>query len=128
MPTDLFTISSLEIAASLESRAAEIAAAAKLYQKLPRTATTSLRAWRASWRRSTTIGAPSSVNATRRPPVADPDRTLMLLREIRDDIRLMRARMDLEFSEIHDRLRRIDERMDGFIHRLEKVENAKASQ
>lgn len=60
--------------------------------------------------------------------MADPDRTLMLLREIRDDIRLMRARMDLEFSEIHDRLRRIDERMDGFIHRLEKVENAKASQ
>ena len=50
--------------------------------------------------------------------MADPDRTLMLLREIRDDIRLMRARMDLEFSEIHDRLRRIDERMDGFIHRL----------
>lgn len=35
MPTDLFAITSLEIAASLESRAAEIAAAAKLYQKLP---------------------------------------------------------------------------------------------
>lgn len=58
-----------------------------------------------------------------------PDRTLLILREIRDDMRTMNARMTamdgrmtFEFSEIHDRLRRLDERIDGFIRRIEILE------
>lgn len=45
--------------------------------------------------------------------------TLLLLREIRDEQRLMRARMTFEFSEIQDRLRRIEERLDARVERLE---------
>ena len=44
--------------------------------------------------------------------MAEPDRTLLVLREIRDEIRSMSARMTFEFSEIHDRLRRLDERIE----------------
>jgi hypothetical protein len=53
------------------------------------------------------------------------DRTLLVLREIRDEQRLMRQRMTLEFSEIQDRLRRIDERIDGFMARIERLEEAR---
>jgi hypothetical protein len=50
------------------------------------------------------------------------DHTLMVLREIRDELHAMRRRMDAEFSELTDRLRRIDERLDGFIIRIERLE------
>ena len=47
--------------------------------------------------------------------MVDPDRTLLILNEIRAEIRAMRAQMTSEFSEIHDRLRRMDERLDGLV-------------
>lgn len=56
--------------------------------------------------------------------MGDPDRTLIVLREIRDEIRSMNGRMTFEFSEIHDRLRRLDERLDGFVTRIERLEDA----
>jgi hypothetical protein len=52
------------------------------------------------------------------------DRTLLILNEIRAELRRMDARLDREFSEVHDRLRRLDERIDGFIPRLEKLEES----
>ena len=58
--------------------------------------------------------------------MANPDRTLLILNEIRAELRRMNARMDLEFSEIRDRLQRIDERIDGFAGRVEKLEKAKS--
>lgn len=54
--------------------------------------------------------------------MVEPDRTLLILNEIRAELRAMNARMTLEFSEIHDRLRRIDERIDGFFTRVEALE------
>jgi len=63
--------------------------------------------------------------------MAEPDRTVLILNEIREDIRDIKGdlkridrRMDHEFSEIHDRLRRLDERIDGFIGRVERLERA----
>jgi hypothetical protein len=53
------------------------------------------------------------------------DRTLLLFREIRDELKSINRRMDHEFSEIRDRLQRVDERIDGFIIRVEKLEEAK---
>jgi hypothetical protein len=52
----------------------------------------------------------------------EPDRTLLILNEIRAELRALNARMTFEFSEIHDRLRRIDERIDGFVTRVEVLE------
>jgi tetrahydromethanopterin S-methyltransferase subunit G len=53
--------------------------------------------------------------------MVDPDRTLLILNEIRGELRWINTRLDsidrrldFEFSEIHDRLRRLDERIDGF--------------
>jgi tetrahydromethanopterin S-methyltransferase subunit G len=53
--------------------------------------------------------------------MVEPDRTLLILNEIRGELRRVNTRLDsidrrldLEFSEIHDRLRRLDERIDGF--------------
>ena len=53
--------------------------------------------------------------------MVEPDRTLLVLNEIRGELRRVNTRLDsidrrldLEFSEIHDRLRRLDERIDGF--------------
>ena len=53
--------------------------------------------------------------------MVDPDRTLLVLNEIRSILQVhsarfnaLDARLDREFSEIHDRLRRLDERIDGF--------------
>ena len=53
--------------------------------------------------------------------MVEPDRTLLILNEIRGELRRINTRLDsidrrldLEFSEIHDRLRRLDERIDGF--------------
>lgn len=54
--------------------------------------------------------------------MVEPDRTLLVLNEIRAELRAMRAQMTSEFSEINDRLRRIDERLDGFITRVEALE------
>lgn len=42
---------------------------------------------------------------------------LLVLNEIRAELKAMRAEMTREFSEIHDRLRRIDERIDGILER-----------
>jgi hypothetical protein len=60
------------------------------------------------------------------------DRTLLVLNEIRSilqvhsaEFKALDARLDREFSEIHDRLRRLDERIDGFIGRVERLEAAK---
>ncbi len=54
--------------------------------------------------------------------MVEPDRTLLILNEIRGALRRVNTRLDsidrrldLEFIEIHDRLRRLDERIDGFI-------------
>jgi tetrahydromethanopterin S-methyltransferase subunit G len=53
--------------------------------------------------------------------MVDPDRTLLILNEIRGELRWINTRLDsidrrldFEFGEIHDRLRRLDERIDGF--------------
>ena len=53
--------------------------------------------------------------------MVEPDRTLLILNEIRGELRRVNTRLDsidrrldLEFSEIHDRLRRLDERIDGW--------------
>ena len=53
--------------------------------------------------------------------MVEPDRTLLILNEIRGELRRVNTRLDsidrrldLEFSEIHDRLRRLDERIDEF--------------
>ena len=53
--------------------------------------------------------------------MVEPDRTLLILNEIRGELRRVNTRLDsidrrldLEFSEIHDRLRRLDERIDKF--------------
>ena len=53
--------------------------------------------------------------------MVEPDRTLLILNEIRGELRRVNTRLDsidrrldLEFGEIHDRLRRLDERIDGF--------------
>jgi tetrahydromethanopterin S-methyltransferase subunit G len=53
--------------------------------------------------------------------MVEPDRALLILNEIRGELRRVNTRLDsidrrldLEFSEIHDRLRRLDERIDGF--------------
>ena len=50
-----------------------------------------------------------------------PDRTLLVLNEIRAVLQVhsaefvaLNARLDSEFSEIRDRLQRLDERIDGF--------------
>jgi hypothetical protein len=58
------------------------------------------------------------------------DRTLLILNEIRDVLRLysyefrsINSRLTMEFSEIHDRLSRLKERIDGFIMRIEKIED-----
>lgn len=63
--------------------------------------------------------------------MVEPDRTLLVLMEIRAtlsvhsaEFKALNARLDSEFSEIHDRLRRLDERVDGFITRVEKLERA----
>jgi c-di-GMP-binding flagellar brake protein YcgR len=63
--------------------------------------------------------------------MVEPDRTLLILNEIRAELRRIGARVDaidgrltFEFSEIHDRLRRLDERIDGFVFRIEKLERA----
>jgi hypothetical protein len=37
----------------------------------------------------------------------------------------MQGRQDFEFAEIRDRLQRIDERIDGFIGRVERLEEAR---
>jgi DNA-binding Lrp family transcriptional regulator len=57
--------------------------------------------------------------------MVEPDRTLLILDELRAEIRMnsielrnLNARLTLEFSEIQDRLRRLD----GFITRLERLE------
>jgi hypothetical protein len=52
----------------------------------------------------------------------DPDRTLLVLNEIRAELQRLRGRMDFEFAEIRDRLQRLDERIDGFIGRVERLE------
>jgi hypothetical protein len=52
--------------------------------------------------------------------MAEIDRTL--LKEIREELKSMNARMTFEFSEVHDRLRRLDERLDGFVMRVERLE------
>jgi hypothetical protein len=59
----------------------------------------------------------------------EPDRILLILRELRDEVRSntvqlrsIQSRLDFEFSEIHDRLRRLDERIDGFFTRVEVLE------
>lgn len=46
------------------------------------------------------------------------------LKDIRSDLRRIDARLDREFSEIHDRLRRLDERIDGFATRIGRLEDA----
>jgi hypothetical protein len=53
------------------------------------------------------------------------DRAWLLLKDIRAEMRItsielrnLNAQLTLEFSEIHDRLRRLD----GFVTRLEKLE------
>jgi division protein CdvB (Snf7/Vps24/ESCRT-III family) len=58
------------------------------------------------------------------------DRTLLVLNEIRSILHVHSARFDAldarlnrEFSEIHDRLRRLDERIDEFILRVETLES-----
>jgi len=63
--------------------------------------------------------------------MVEPDRTLLILNEIRATLAAhsaqfvaLNARLDSEFSEIHDRLRRLDERIDGFFVRIEKLERA----
>ena len=54
--------------------------------------------------------------------MVEPDRMLLILNEIRGELRRVNTRLDsidrrldLEFSEIHDRLRRLDERIDGLL-------------
>jgi hypothetical protein len=54
--------------------------------------------------------------------MAEIDRTLLVLKEIREELKSMNARMTFEFSEVHDRLRRLDERLDGFAMRVERLE------
>jgi hypothetical protein len=63
--------------------------------------------------------------------MAEPDRTLLILIAMRTTPAVhsprfdaLDARLTREFSEIHDRLRRLDERIDGFIVRVEKLERA----
>ena len=56
-----------------------------------------------------------------------PDEIMIFLREMRsefrDELRVIERRMDARFSEVNDRLRRLDERIDGFIKRLERLES-----
>lgn len=52
----------------------------------------------------------------------EPDRTILILNEIRAELKAINARMTFEFSDIHDRLRRLDERIDGFFARVEALE------
>jgi|HubBroStandDraft_5_1064220.scaffolds.fasta_scaffold209755_3 hypothetical protein len=47
------------------------------------------------------------------------------LKDIRSDLRRIDARMDREFSELHDRLRRLDERIDGFSARIGRLEDVR---
>jgi len=64
--------------------------------------------------------------------MVEPDRTLLILNEIRAELRVhteqfraINARLDSEFGEIHERLRRLDERIDGFISRVERLEHSR---
>jgi hypothetical protein len=64
----------------------------------------------------------------------EPDRTLLILNEIRAELKALRAEVTFEFNEIHDRLRaemtfefsdqlhRIDERIDGLVTRIDALE------
>jgi hypothetical protein len=52
----------------------------------------------------------------------EPDRTVLILNEIRAELRALRAEVTFEFSEIHDRLRHMDERIDGFVARIDALE------
>lgn len=52
----------------------------------------------------------------------EPDRLLLILNEIRARLTAMDARMTSEFSEVHDRLRRLDERMDGITRLADRVD------
>jgi hypothetical protein len=47
--------------------------------------------------------------------MVEPTLTLQILNDIRAELRRINARMDHEFSEIRDRLQRIDERVDGLV-------------
>jgi hypothetical protein len=53
--------------------------------------------------------------------MTEPDRVLLILKEVQTELRAhsaelrnLNARLSLEFREIHDRLRRLDERMGSF--------------
>jgi hypothetical protein len=58
--------------------------------------------------------------------MVEPNLTLLAIiemrSEIRSEFRRIQSQIDHEFSEIQDRLRRLDERVDGFIMRVEKLE------
>ncbi len=54
--------------------------------------------------------------------MSEADRTLLMFREIREELRRINGRLDHEFSEIRDRLQRIDERVDSFALRVERLE------
>ena len=51
-----------------------------------------------------------------------PDRTMLLLKEIRDELKTMNARMMFEFSEINERIRRLDQRVEGCVTRIDAIE------
>jgi hypothetical protein len=54
--------------------------------------------------------------------VVDEDLTSLVLTEISAELRRMGARMDSEFSKIRDRLQRLDERIDGLVDRVARLE------
>jgi hypothetical protein len=54
--------------------------------------------------------------------MVEPTLTLQILADIRTELKRVNARMDHEFSEIRDRLQRIDERIDGLTVRVERLE------
>lgn len=53
--------------------------------------------------------------------MVEADRTLLMFNEIRAALAFITARMDREFSELTDRVRRIDERLDGLVAQVTRL-------